>query len=654
MPQVETYAINDADKEKGHHEPKEKDGDFDGIAQKRHSTDCIFFLLIIAMWVAMTVVGSVATKSGNPYRLIGSSDDSQRICGIDSSVKSEAKFYTVLKYGIGVCTDTCPKASASLNSTDMSDYYCLNALSFTSDTLKKLYIDTNCRTNGEFVVPPKSTCFCNIRMASKSIFHRCIFTDSSNRNEFDNQGTTNEYLTSFLEDMMVARSVIFGFGFAVAIFLGFVWTILMRSQILSHILVWGGILAVQGFFIIMTGLAWTTAKEWKNEDPSSHSNKEIIALKVASLLFLILGFLYFCLTIFICKRIELAIKIVGQAARAIEDMPLMVFTPIIQVIGLTMFMVPWVFWMLFLASSGTWSTQEKSTNTGLTDISISYRTYSVSKDVQERLWYMFFCYLWTSEFIAAIGSIVIAIACADWYFTPEEKKSKVNSGTVCKAYAVTLRYHLGTAAAGSLIIAVIEFIRAVVIYVEKHMKKSSIGSFLLQWVFCCINCCLWCIECCMRFISKNAYIQTAIHGKGFCSGAKDGFFLIARNILRIGALQVVSGILLFLGKVFVTSAASASSYYFLTSYYSDQLNGFIAPVILVMFIAWATASMFMSVFHMAADTLIVCFITDEEMHLGQPKYADNHIKNFIDEKGGLSEKEMEAIKSKEANFAKVN
>ena len=34
----------------------------------------------------------------------------------------------------------------------------------------------------------------------------------------------------------------------------------------------------------------------------------------------------------------------------------------------------------------------------------------------------------------------------------------------------------------------------------------------------------------MRFLNKNAYIQTAIFGSSFCTSAKEAFFLILRCV----------------------------------------------------------------------------------------------------------------------------
>lgn len=111
----------------------------------------------------------------------------------------------------------------------------------------------------------------------------------------------------------------------------------------------------------------------------------------------------------------------------------------------------------------------------------------------------------------------------------------------------TFRYHFGTAAFGSLIIAIIKTVRAILTYIQKHAKTS--GNIILQYIVCCLQCCMWCVEKCMKFLNKNAYIQTAIYGTSFCKSARRAFFLILRNILRVAAVNMVADFVLLIGKV---------------------------------------------------------------------------------------------------------
>ena len=74
-----------------------------------------------------------------------------------------------------------------------------------------------------------------------------------------------------------------------------------------------------------------------------------------------------------------------------------------------------------------------------------------------------------------------------------------------------IRYHLGSVALGSFIIATVKFILAILLYVEKKLKsQENEGSILLKPVLCmlkCCQCCLWCLEKVLKYLNKNAYIE---------------------------------------------------------------------------------------------------------------------------------------------------
>eukprot|EP01041_Mallomonas_annulata_P002811 gene2811-5529_t len=254
MKRTDTFRITQTDKDGGGHEPK-KYPNFNGICENRHSTDCIFFILIIAMWVAMTVVGARATLTGNPYSLLSPRDENGRICGYDDGVRHQSRFYSVLTYGVGVCVESCPSVTANFTSTDPNNYICLNSVP-TDPVFKELYIEDVCTKNGRFE-PGLSTCACNIKAESTSIFHRCVFKNKEFRNNFSNQGTKNYYITGFMHDIMSAKEIIFGFGFGVALVLSFLYTYLMRGYILPHILVWVSLLSMQALLVILVILAYT-------------------------------------------------------------------------------------------------------------------------------------------------------------------------------------------------------------------------------------------------------------------------------------------------------------------------------------------------------------------------------------------------------------
>lgn len=79
-------------------------------------------------------------------------------------------------------------------------------------------------------------------------------------------------------------------------------------------------------------------------------------------------------------------------------------------------------------------------------------------------------------------------------------------------------------------------------------------------ILCVLQCCLWCMEKCIKFLNKNAYIQTAIHGYDFCKSARTAFFLILRNCLRVVAVNMVADFVLMLSKVMIPGITTTLCY----------------------------------------------------------------------------------------------
>jgi choline transporter-like protein 2/4/5 len=115
-----------------------------------------------------------------------------------------------------------------------------------------------------------------------------------------------------------------------------------------------------------------------------------------------------------------------------------------------------------------------------------------------------FVWFWTSQFIVAVGQLVVALAVSIWYFTRDRKQ--VGNSTFIKSVCLVSVYHLGTAAFGSLIIAIIKTIRAILTYIQKKATKSRLR--LAMVVLTVLKCLLWCLEKCLKFVNKQAYIQT--------------------------------------------------------------------------------------------------------------------------------------------------
>ena len=142
-------------------------------------------------------------------------------------------------------------------------------------------------------------------------------------------------------------------------------------------------------------------------------------------------------------------------------------------------------------------------------------------------WYNIFGFLWSMELMSAFGEMVLAGVFAKWYWTWNKKDVPVCS--LGASFCNTLTFHLGTLAFGSLVIAIIRFIRTILEYVEKKLK--AFNNDLTRCFLCLCKCCLWCLENFMRFINRNAYIMCAMKSTNFCVSSKDAFNFILRAVL---------------------------------------------------------------------------------------------------------------------------
>ncbi len=122
----------------------------------------------------------------------------------------------------------------------------------------------------------------------------------------------------------------------------------------------------------------------------------------------------------------------------------------------------------------------------------------------------------------------------------------------------------------------------------------------------------------------------AIFSYSFCKAARQGFFLILRNALRISAVSIVSQVVLFINKVFITVASTVLGYYYLEMHFGDQLISLMGPTLLIAICSYAVSEMFDEVFGMAISTILQCFVADEEMFELDERYAPSSLAGTLD------------------------
>lgn len=225
--------------------------------------------------------------------------------------------------------------------------------------------------------------------------------------------------------------------------------------------------------------------------------------------------------------------------------------------------------------------------------------------------YNLFGLFWGLFFVSAAAEMILAGAFASWYWA-FEKPRDVPSYALTQSFFRTIRYHLGTVAFGSLIIAIIRSIRVILEYIDRKVKEHA-DNCCSRCLMCFCKCCFWALESFMRFVNRNAYVMCALSGRNFCSSASEAFNLLLRNAVRVVVLDKVTDFLLLLGRLVIVGSVGIASFYvfdrrleFLNPYL-PPVNYYLVPVITTTLGAFFIASVFFSVYSMAIDTIFLCF-----------------------------------------------
>jgi len=252
-----------------------------------------------------------------------------------------------------------------------------------------------------------------------------------------------------------------------------------------------------------------------------------------------------------------------------------------------------------------------------------------------------FGFLWNIQFLIYFGYAVIAGAVADWYFSSHERRHDLIRAPLCGAFARTLRYHLGSIALGSLIIAVIQFVRGVLMYIQRKAMGEN-PNCVARALFGLVQCCLKCLECCVDKINKNGFVWMAIWGDSFCVSSCSSFTLIWRNLGKVAAMNMVGGYLIALGKFTVASITTgASAYLLINTDIVKNLNSPVLPCICVFFVSWSVAYLFMIIFETVIDATFLCFLVDYEHNGGAGGHmmASPSLQALVNEHSKASERE---------------
>ena len=582
---------------------------------KRRCTDIPFCCLLFACIVIEILIIVSAAKSGaDPLLLLHGTNYNGQLC--DGETNGKYTVWPSLQYfDIRICSDLCNAFTNDIDNTLMIDNY-------KSEPFLNSY------------------CLPNIDGLKDSV-------DSN----FDNLSGN---IQRGLADLYTTKWLILIMSF-VAIVISFIY--LKLISFLSRILTY-----FTAIMVLITGVtfSWLLFQNGLT-DYSLPETQHIGFIEIIlSLIVIIILFCLFLALWFSRNKIELVFDMLKEANHAIYDMKLTLIFPIwMSLLGI-MYIIYWTIETLYIYSVKTTTIQP------MPDIFINdggqypatYHhiefNYDLMKD--ELIWH-FIILFYSVEVIIYFGYMVLAGVFSDWYFSKwtddNHKKYKqrgddiaqLSHSPICESIWRVTRYHLGTLAFGALIITIIRMMQGFVQYIKKKTEKAQ--NPFTKCIFCIVTCCLKCCECIFNRINKNGFIFTSIYGTAFCYSSYQSLHLILENLgktfLMTGISKYTEQFGRFIISLLNTGIALLVMKY--NTYYYNNLGSYLFPSIIIFIVSYIISALFMMVFDVGVETIFLCFLIDETVNNGQPKFATDEMKQLVDQTASFSQRNKKSTTS---------
>ncbi|KAJ1883891.1 putative choline transporter, neither null mutation nor overexpression affects choline transport, partial [Kickxella alabastrina] len=268
-------------------------------------------------------------------------------------------------------------------------------------------------------------------------------------------------------------------------------------------------------------------------------------------------------------------------------------------------------WSLSLAGSYKYMAKYQSCST-LTDR--NGRQYQSCSNVKQILaWvYMVFSFYWTSSVILNVLHTSISGTFATFYFFEGAPGGYPTKHVMLSSLKRALTNSFGSICFGSLIVAIIQTVRAVL----NSLRNQGGDNFGAEMLICCIDCILGCIEGLVEFFNKYAYVEIAIYGKPFMQAGKDTWTLIKDRSVDVLINDCMIGNVLQMGAFLCAAVVALVAWLYITITKPEYNNSgsYTVPIIIAAFvIAMSMFMVLLKCIDSGAATTFVCLAEDPEV-----------------------------------------
>ncbi|XP_048198192.1 choline transporter-like protein 2 isoform X3 [Perognathus longimembris pacificus] len=684
-----------------HGTPQKYDPTFKGPIYNRGCTDVICCVILLLAIVGYVAVGIVAWTHGDPRKVIYPTDSRGEFCGQKGTKNANKPFlfyFNIVKCASPlvllefqcptpqICVEQCPDRYLTFlkahNSKDFEYYkqFCVPGFENNKGVTEVLR-DGNCPAVLTPSKPLAQRCFPAIHA------HKGVLMVGNETTYEDGLGFRKN-ITELVEGAKKANGVLEArqlamrifedytvswywivIGLVIAMVLSLLFIILLRF--LAGIMVW--VMVVMVILVLGYGI-FHCYMEYSRLCGEAGSDMSLVDLGFQTdlrvylhlrqtwmafmIILSILEVIIILLLIFLRKRILIAIALIKEASRAVGYVMCSMLYPLVTFFLLCLCIAYWASTAVFLSTSNeavykifddascplvgkTCDPQSFPLNESrlCPNGRCQFAFYGGESGYHRALLglqiFNAFMFFWLANFVLALGQVTLAGAFASYYWALR-KPDDMPAFPLFSAFGRALRYHTGSLAFGALILAIVQIIRVMLEYLDQRLKaaENKFAKFLMT----CLKCCFWCLEKFIKFLNRNAYIMIAIYGTNFCTSAKNAFFLLMRNIIRVAVLDKVTDFLFLLGKLLIVGSVGILAFFFFTHRIrivqdtAPPLNYYWVPILTVIVGSYLIAHGFFSVYGMCVDTLFLCFLEDLERNDGsteRPYYMSSTLKKLL-------------------------
>ncbi|XP_057729653.1 choline transporter protein 1 [Arachis stenosperma] len=651
------------------------------IRHNRKCSDIAVLVILIAFWISMIVNSSFGFNQGNPLRLTYGLDYKGNVCGDKHAGLHEVELLywlnpnQVYQSGLkdsklklvdarSICLLDCPVPSEdSLNwvcdypegdiRLSMDDWIDSNynyyeyltpemrnsSLQLQGPCYPVIFPSVNVYWTCQFIARASNVSLNHWQQMGGVSINEDIVIDKSIHKYINARSAV---LKRYMADIGKSWPVLIVCGGIIPLFLSVIWLLMIRYFVTAMpwvTVVFFNLLMVSVTMFYYLKVGWIGNNAISpiigEHDPYIHvSGRELTHLRIGTIMMTFITIVAILTSIAIVRRILMGTSVLKVAAKVIGEVRALITFPVIPYCILAVFYMFWISAALHLFSSGQVVQNNCNSNCCAYDLlekkvncdrccgySIRY-TPHIGIAI---LFHLFGCY-WATQFFIACSSTVIAGSVASYYWARGENSQEIPLLSVISSMKRLMRYNLGSVALGSLTVSFVESIRLLLESMRRKLKVSSYepDNWIGKAAYRSSQFFLRCIGWIIKSVNRNAYIIIAITGESFFRSSAIATELIMSNILRIGRVNVIGDVILFLGKLCVSLSSAVFAFLMLDTHKyraaHNKITSPLLPVLVCWVLGYIVATLFFGVVEMSIDTIILSYCQDSEEN-GTAQYA---------------------------------